>query len=393
MPTAFVTGCATGFGHALCRRLLAEGWHVVATDPEIAGLESALAPDPAARERLLVLRMDLADPPGIRAAIYEALEWSPVDLLVNNGGYAVFGTQEEADLIAIERMFRVNVLGAMHLTRGLLPTLRARSGTVVQLSSVAGRMAFPESGFYAATKYAIEALSEALFEETCTFGVRVRLIEPGSFDTRFLERAREASEPRHADSPYAHLHAIWNEAKLGVLEPPQDPTLVVNAILASLRDERPFFRTGVGPDAERILGLRDALSPDAWVDLMARRNGVRPGSTDSGQLLAPAEVLGLGLDASSERFAPTLAAYGYGHLDHWTDTEDGQQALDLLASHARGEAPATGPAVAPDVVALARELSDPTRLAAAARAAAEAVARATGKPVPGLEPDAAEDED
>ncbi len=330
MPTAFLTGCATGFGRALARRLLATGWQVAATDPDIEGLAAQL--DPAGRERrLLLLPLDLRDDDSVREAVDRTLAWSPVDLLVNNGGYAVFGTQEEADLEAVRRLFDVNVLGAARVTRALLPTLRRRAGTIVQVSSVAGRMAFPESGFYAGTKYALEAMSEALYAETCTFGIRVRLIEPGAFATQFLDRAREASLPRSPDSPYAHLHDLWDERKVGVLEAPQDPERVVDAILASLEDEAPFLRVPVGADAERILALRDALPVDAWARLLGARNGGPDAATAAGDVLSPGELLAGESDAAS--LTATRAAWRQGHLDHWTTTEVGRRALSRL----RGE--------------------------------------------------------
>jgi NAD(P)-dependent dehydrogenase (short-subunit alcohol dehydrogenase family) len=330
MSTVFITGCATGFGHALAHRLLGSGWRVVATDPILDGLEETLGVAAAENDRLLLLPMDLGDAVAVDRAVQAALAWSPVDVLVNNGGYAVFGTQEESDLDAVRAMFEVNLFGAMRTTQALLPTLRERAGTVVQVSSIAGRMVFPESGFYAATKYALEALSEALFEETCTFGVKVRLIEPGSHDTCFLERARAASKPRSPDSPYAHLQERWDARKFASLEEPQDPEQVVDAIVWSLQDDRPFLRIPVGLDAERILGLRDALTPDAWVSLMARRNGLQALPGGPGGVLTPEEVCALSHDAPSKTLSATLAALRFGHLEYWEESEVGRAALAIL---------------------------------------------------------------
>jgi NADP-dependent 3-hydroxy acid dehydrogenase YdfG len=336
MSTVFITGCATGFGHALAHRLLGSGWRVVATDPILDGLEDVLGAAAPYRNRLLVLPMDLCDGDAVDRAVQTALDWSPVDVLVNNGGYAVFGTQEESDLEAIRAMFEVNLFGAMRTTQALLPTLRERAGTVVQVSSIAGRMAFPESGFYAATKYALEALSEALFEEACTFGVKVRLIEPGSHATHFLERAQAASKPRQKDSPYAHLHARWDARKFAALEDPQDPEQVVDAIVRCLEDDRPFLRIPVGLDADRILGLRDALTPDGWVGLMARRNGLAPPLDRQEDVRTPEEVLTLEEGAPPETLSATLAALRFGHLEHWEETEAGRKALEVLRRHRVG---------------------------------------------------------
>lgn len=334
MLTVFVTGCGSGFGHAIARRLLAEGHRVVATDPDVLGWPQALG-DP--HPRLLCLPLDLRDPDGVVRAVERALAWSPVDALVNNGGYAVFGTQEECGLDAVREMFEVNVFGTARVTRALLPTLRARAGTVVQISSISGRTVTPESGFYAASKYALEAMSEALFQETCTFGVRVRLVQPGNFATRFQERAAAASPPPPQDSPYDVLRPLWDERRDAVFEEPQDPELVAEAVSRALASDVPFVRIPVGADAERILGLRDALAPDVWSRFAADRVGFaaphRPGEVlgadevlarwDRPELDPPAHV--------AEDLRPTATAARHGHLGHWTASLEGQRALEVLA--------------------------------------------------------------
>lgn len=332
MPTAFITGCGSGFGARLARRLLTEGHLVVATDPD----PSTLA-DLEGREDALVLALDVCDPAAVQAVVEAAIAWSPPDLLVNNGGYAVFGSQEEADLDAVRRMFEVNVFGVARVTAALLPTLRLRSGTVVQLSSVAGRTVFPESGWYAASKHAIEAMSEALFQECATFGVKVRVIEPGSFATNFGARATAESLPRDPASPYAAVHPVWDARKKDLLEAPQDPELVVEAIVASLSDPAPFSRVPVGPDATRMLALRELIGADPYTLLAGRRNGLVHPSTHDGAVLAPDEVLAAweerdeadpdGLIALLE---PTLLALHLGHLHHWEADARGREALELL---------------------------------------------------------------
>jgi NADP-dependent 3-hydroxy acid dehydrogenase YdfG len=330
MHTVFVTGCASGFGFHLARRLLALGHRVVATDPELGSWSADLdPPDPA---HLLVLQLDVRHARQVAEAARRALAWAPVNVLVNNAGYAVFGTQEEADLESVRDLLDVNVLGVGRVTQALLPSIRANRGIIVQLSSVAGRTVFPESGWYAATKYAVEAMSEALYQETHNFGVRIRLIQPGSFATGFQARALAASLPRDPTSPYASQHRVWDDRKDAVLEPPQDPALVVEAIVASLADPAPFRRIPVGPDAARIVGLRDALGPDAWSRLAGDRAGADH-PHEPGQVLHPAEVLALhGMEAEERRLRlrETVAARDHGHLSHWTDTPEGRAALDEL---------------------------------------------------------------
>lgn len=327
MRTVFITGAGSGFGAALTRRLRASGDRVVATDESLDGW----AEQHAGADNVLTVPLDVRSPAAVERAVAEALAWSPVDVLVNNAGFAVFGTQEEADLEAVRDLFDVNVLGPARTTRALLPSLRARRGQVVQLSSVAGGTVFPESGFYAATKHALEAMSEALVQEVAPFGVRVHVIEPGAFATGFQARAARKSRPPAADSPYAEARGRWMAARAAVLEPPQDPEAVVDAIVAGFGDPAPFRRSVVGADAARILALRAALGQDAWTRLAADRNGF-VGPHGAADVPGPDEVASLADD--DPRLALALAALRLGHLDHFEATEEGRAALSIL--RARG---------------------------------------------------------
>ncbi len=313
MRTVFITGCATGFGRRLAVSLLQRGDRVIATDPDRASIADLAA------ERCLCLPLDVRDPDQVERAARRAVAWSPPDVLVNNGGYALFGTQEETGLDAVRDLFEVNVFGVARVTQALLPILRERRGTVVQLSSVAGRTVFPESGWYAATKHAVEALGEALYQECCTFGLKVRLVEPGSFATCFLATAERMSPPRSPRSPYVSLYPLWDERKREALESPQDPELVVQAILASLDDPRPFFRIPVGLDAERMLRLREALGADGWSLLQGARNG-------GGGSITPEQVLA----GDAHAVDVARAAAEAGQLEHWRAHEEGRRALRAI---------------------------------------------------------------
>lgn len=335
MKRAFITGCASGFGNALTRELLKQDYEVIASDIDVDALMNSFE-DIEDHPWLRMLHIDVRNEEQVRKGLANIGE---IDLLVNNAGVAVFGTQEETDLSLVRDLFDVNVFGAMRVTKALLPNLRARAGVIVQLSSVAGRTVFPESGFYAATKHAIEALSEALFQETCTFGIRLRLIEPGSFATRFLKHAEQASPPRQPDSPYAALHDTWDARKWETLEQPQDPQLVVRAIVDSLDDPSPWMRIPVGLDAVRILQLRDSLSPDAWSRLAGVRNGLQQTSLEAGEVQSAEQVLARwGKRRKNAKWkkeeqlelAPTIAAARGQHLDYWRETETGRAALEKL---------------------------------------------------------------
>lgn len=261
MKTFFITGCGSGFGLALAKRALNEGHHVVATNPTVSSWVDELQGAP---DRLLALPLDVCDADQVEVATAAATMWRDVDVVVNNAGHAVFCTQEEVDIDAVRTMFDLNVLGMARVTRALMPSIRAQAGSVVNISSVAGRMVFPESGFYAATKHAVEAMSAALVQEGAEFGIQVVVVEPGAFDTGFLARAERLSpKPRH-DSPYARARAEWQNAKMDALASPQNPDRVAQAILDALRREERFLRVPVGDDAQRLLGETDTRNPDRW---------------------------------------------------------------------------------------------------------------------------------
>lgn len=325
MRTVFITGAGSGFGAALTRRLRDAGGRAIATDEALDGWEKEYSGE----STILTLAMDVRSALDVERAVREALAWSPVDVLVNNAGFAVFTTQEEADLEAVRDLFDVNVLGPARTTRALLPTLRARRGQVVQLSSVAGRTVFPESGFYAATKHALEAMSEALVQEAAPFGVRVHVVQPGAYATGFQARAASRSSPPPEDSPYVQWRARWLEARAAVLEPPQNPEEVVDAIVAGFDDPAPFRRSVVGADARRILSLRERLGQDAWTRLAADRNGFVGGHAID-EVPGPEEILALPED--DPRLALARITDLAGHLDVFERTEVGRAALGRLRS-------------------------------------------------------------
>jgi NAD(P)-dependent dehydrogenase (short-subunit alcohol dehydrogenase family) len=325
MWTAFVTGCSTGFGHAVARKLLQGGHRVAASSTTRGPWVDALG---GLGGDLLPLALDVRSDAAVADAVGQALAWGEVDVLVNNAGRGFFASQEEGSLDTFRDLLDVNVLGPARLTRALLPSLRRTRGTVVQLSSVAGHTVFPESGFYAATKHALEAMSEALVQEVGPHGVRVRLIEPGQFDTCFQVNAANASPVMGDDSPYTGQRPTWRARRHDVLEPPQDPERVADAIVAALEDPAPFRRIPVGPDAERILALRRELGPEAWGRLSADRNGLDDPHRRPGEVLSPREVLAL--PPESDALGPTCAAVGLGHLRHWAEDDLGRKALAHL---------------------------------------------------------------
>lgn len=186
MTVWFITGASRGFGLEITREALSRGDSVVATarDPQ-----AVLDGIPDADDRLLAVAMDVSDPSQISAAVDGAIErFGHIDALINNAGRGLVGSIEETSDAEARAIFEVNVFGLLAITRAVLPHMRAqRSGLVVNLSSVGGFVAWPGWGVYAATKFAVEAISEAMTHELAPLGIRSVAIEPGPFRTNFLD--------------------------------------------------------------------------------------------------------------------------------------------------------------------------------------------------------------
>lgn len=324
MTRVVVTGAGSGFGAAIVRSLLARGTSVAACDATEHGVRQVVDPEGAAGDRLSVHAVPLQDPGRIATACAAIAASGPVDAVVHNAGYAVFNALEDACPDAVAALFDANVLGTVRVMRGLVDAVRASRGTVVVVSSVAGRMVFPESGFYAAAKHALEALAEGWYAELASQGVRVAVIEPGAFATGFGARAAASSRGRAQPEP---RHGIWDARKAEVLAPPQDPARVAMAVLDALDGGPAFQRIVVGCDAARILTLRDTLGADGFVRLM----GERMGGPAAPEVARPEAVCDAGGDAFVDGpLAGALAAYQAGFLGHWADSPTGRAALGRL---------------------------------------------------------------
>jgi NAD(P)-dependent dehydrogenase (short-subunit alcohol dehydrogenase family) len=258
--TAIVTGCSSGIGRATALELTARGYGVVATArrPEsIADL---------AVERTLTLDVDADESV---AAARDTV--GPVDILVNNAGFGIDGPVEEVPLAEVRRAFETNFFGAARMIQAFVPAMREQgSGTVVNITSVSGIVGGPLAGFYSATKFALEALSESLHLEVGHFGVRVLVVEPGSIATRFGDNMVDL---RGRPGPYAELAKLW-ESAMGVLGgegPAPGPELVATKICDALEDEHHPLRLPVGADAELIAASRQGTSFD---DFEAAMRGI-----------------------------------------------------------------------------------------------------------------------
>jgi NAD(P)-dependent dehydrogenase (short-subunit alcohol dehydrogenase family) len=182
--TWLVTGCSSGLGRAIAEEVLASGKRVVVTARSIDSARAIASQYP---DRALALAVDVTDAAAVETAVSTGDAWSGgIDVLVNNAAYGLYGAVEEVSDDEMLRLFQTNVFGVARLTRAVLPGMRGRrQGTIVNIGSIAGIVGTPGNGFYAASKFALEGLSEALQAEVGPLGIRVILLEPSGIRTNF----------------------------------------------------------------------------------------------------------------------------------------------------------------------------------------------------------------
>ncbi len=187
-PVWFITGCSTGFGREFARAAIAHGFRVVATARDPKTLDDLIA---GHKENAIGLALDVTKTGQIKKAVAEAeRRFGSIDVLVNNAGYGYMAAVEEGEDKEIRSLFETNFFGLAAITRAVLPGMRARRhGTIVNIASIAGIIGFAGSGYYAATKFAVEGLSEALAQEVEPLGIHVLLVEPGPFRTDWAGRS------------------------------------------------------------------------------------------------------------------------------------------------------------------------------------------------------------
>jgi NAD(P)-dependent dehydrogenase (short-subunit alcohol dehydrogenase family) len=267
-----VTGCSSGIGKATARRLAEAGHTVYAT----ARRPEALAELRAAGARTLAL--DVTGEESMAAAVkaIEA-EHGRVGTLINNAGYGLYGPVEEVAMSDVRREFETNVFGLGRLTQLVLPGMRgARRGRIVNISSMGGRLVFPTGGWYHASKYAVEALSDALRVEVAPFGVTVVLVEPGLIRTEFESVASGGLAPEAASGPYAQLRRnsdeIMRRAYRSRAGAP--PDAVADIIRKAVEARRPRTRYVVTSAAKAQVQLRRLGGDRLWDSVVRRTYGI-----------------------------------------------------------------------------------------------------------------------
>ena len=247
MPVWLITGCSTGFGRELAREVLARGWNAAVTARDPTAVSDIVT---SYDLKAIALPLDVTDPAQIRSAVCETqTRFGSIDVLVNNAGYGYRGAVEEADEADIRDLFETNFFGLVNVTRAVLPGMRERGrGAIVNISSTAGRVAQPGSGYYSASKFAVEGLSDALRKEVRPLGIHVMVVEPGGFRTDFAGRSlRQSIGTIEAYAATAGLRRRENITTHG--KQPGDPVRAAKAIIAALDAETPPFRLVLGKSA------------------------------------------------------------------------------------------------------------------------------------------------
>ncbi len=244
-PVWFITGCSTGFGRELATQALARGYRTVVTarDPTVVQ-------DLTKQGEALALALDVTDQHQIDVAIAAAEQrFGRIDVLVNNAGIGYFAAIEEGEEEEVRRMFEINVFGLSRMINAVLPGMRRRrSGTIVNLSSIGGLRSFPSIGYYNASKFAVEGLSEALWQEVEPLGIKVMLVEPSGFRTDWAGRSANESKIQIPDyAATAGKTRALVRASSG--HQPGDPVRAVQAILKAVESPHPPHRLLLGNDA------------------------------------------------------------------------------------------------------------------------------------------------
>jgi NAD(P)-dependent dehydrogenase (short-subunit alcohol dehydrogenase family) len=260
-----ITGCSTGIGREIAQAALAQGHRVAVTARHAEAVEDLVAAHP---ERAIACRLDVTDRAQIRAAVAATEQaFGAIDVLVNNAGYGYMAALEEGEDHEVRRLFDTNYFGVVDTLKAVLPGMRARrAGRIINMSSMTGLVANPPNVYYSSTKFALEALTEALAKEVAPFGIKVTAIEPGAFRTDWGTRSmKETATP--IDDYAATVGARRERIKAFADKLPGDPAKVAAAVLRIAALDDPPLHLLLGNDVlaafrEKLAGL--SASIDAW---------------------------------------------------------------------------------------------------------------------------------
>lgn len=272
MRTWLITGCSEGgIGAGIAKAVLARGYNAVVTARSLDKVQSIVAAYP---ETALPLALDVTDAESVRSAVQAAQErFGHIDVLVNNAGYCYRSSVEEAERDGVDKMFETNFFGPVALIQAVLPGMRARrAGAIINVSSIGAVRTGAASGYYAATKAALELMSEGLAAELNPLGIRVMIVEPGAFRTHFYDSSLKGAAMTIGD----YQDTAWKRSPQNAVNQgnqPGDPDKAGDVLIDVIEQENPPLRLLLGSDALKV--VRTTLEArirelDAWAEQSIR---------------------------------------------------------------------------------------------------------------------------
>lgn len=268
-----ITGCSSGFGFATAIKFARGGYKTFAGIRNLKSEGAKKLAQIAKKEKLPleIIQLDITNDKGAAAAIsYIKKTAKRLDVLVNNAGFGYMGAVEDFTVDELKNQFETNVYGTFRMMRAVAPMMRKqKSGKIINLSSIAGLIAFPTHGVYSASKFALEALTEAFRFEVKPFGIQTVLIEPGAFNTGFQKNRKFTKAYQNNKSPYSTLmhnyfDAVENKMNTSFIQKVMKPEAVVEAIYKVAEAEDPALRTVVGIDSIVYLTVKKMLPGEIW---------------------------------------------------------------------------------------------------------------------------------
>ena len=277
MAVVLITGCSSGIGLLTALHFARKGDRVYASMRNTAKAGELEKARQAESLPIEVIQLDVTEDGSVARAVKQIMDGAGrIDVLVNNAGLAHLGPMEETDDDELKEIFETNFFGAMRVTRAVAPHMREqRSGTIVNISSMAAVVTVPFRGVYSATKRALEAASESFRYELHSFGVRVLIIEPGGFDTKMDDNGRVPR--RFTDrSPYAETEKRYAAvlAQIPAANERGDASAVAELIYNAVQEEQPKVRYVIGRDAELVAGARQQLDDEQFEQGILQSLGV-----------------------------------------------------------------------------------------------------------------------
>ncbi|OGC76132.1 hypothetical protein A2619_02120 [candidate division WWE3 bacterium RIFOXYD1_FULL_39_9] len=266
----FITGCSSGIGYLTARLFARNGWKVFAGIRDLNGEGANKLANIAKLEELdlQLVEIDVSSETSVDNALTKfKQEQFQIDVLINNAGFGYVGPVEVFSDYEVKNQYETNVYGVLRVSRHLIPLMRAqKSGTIINISSIAGLTPFPLYGLYASSKFALESLSEAMAFELNHFGIKVSLVEPGTFETNFSKNLKK-SDNIEAFPEYNRLTENF-ASRYNKVRPRQDPEKVARQIWEIANTKKPKMRYVVGLDAKVYILAKKLLPYPIWFNIL-----------------------------------------------------------------------------------------------------------------------------